>query len=298
MTSDAALLSGTRHAPEAIPEVKNHEVLCSTDTEHAAIQIKQPTINQYLLVLSYLFLTSRAPYDNEAISRIIARNDKNWEENFRPQYPRLLSWWIAIRGDLTQQGFIPALSIEDMIQQIRYLLYLIGRLSSRQPGLYSEWESLSPPCRPFGMNASIALTCYCFNGTNSVQGYESLDLWSYQEGFLFTMRVQLRSSPTFRDGLTSSQLEHMIASLRTTLLGEANRTYLLPWSVRIDDSDMTLNYYCSALEALNPWLLPEIQCRWARELPKEDSLTSVQNWDFEDHAMIGMDRSELETQAY
>jgi hypothetical protein len=297
MATETAPLSGTKYDLETTPEVTNHKVPSSTDT-HAVIQIKPYTTNQYLLVLSYLFLTSRGPYDNDAISRIIARDDKGWEGNFRPQHPRLLSWWITIREDLTQRGDIPAVSVEDMIQQMRYLLYLIGRLSSQQSGLYSEWESSSHPCRPFGMNASIALICYCFNGTKSVQGYESLDVWSYNEGFLFTMLVQLRSSPTFRDGLTSSQLEHMIASLRTTLLGEDNRTYLLPWSVRIDNSDMTLNYYRSAIKSLNPWLLPAIQTRWARELPKEDSLTCFQNWDFDDHAMIGMEPSELETQAY
>jgi hypothetical protein len=311
--SETAPLSGTSYASETIPQGGNDEEPSSTEIEHTAIPIDRlleqgahearaivelPTTNQYLLVLTYLFLASRVPYDGEAISRIIARGDKEWEENFCPQYPRLLSWWLTVRGDLTRQGDIPAVSIEDMIQQMRYLLYLIGRLSSQQSGFYSEWESSSHPYRPFGMNASIALICYCFNGTKSVQGYESLDIWSNNEGILFTMLIQLRSSPTFRDRLTSSQLEHMIASLRTTLLGEDNRTYLLPWSVRIDNSDMTLNYYRSAIKALNPWLLPEIQSRWARELPKEEPLTCVQNWDFDDLAMIGMDHSELETQAY
>jgi hypothetical protein len=99
-------------------------------------------------VLSYLFLASRVPYDDKAISHIIARDDKKWVESFRPQYPRPLSWWITIRRDLTQWNGILAVSIEDMILQMRYLLYLIGCLSSSL--FYSEWESSSHPSRPFG----------------------------------------------------------------------------------------------------------------------------------------------------
>jgi hypothetical protein len=240
---------------------------------------------------------SIVPHDNEAILRIVARDDKEWEQNFYPQYPRLLSWWIAIRRDLTQQGYIIAVSIEDMEHQMKYLLYLIGQLSSRQSSLYTQWENSYRPCRPFGMNASIALICYCFNGTKNVQGYESLDIWSHNEGFLQTMLVQLHSSPIFRDGITLSRLEHMIACLRIALLEEDIRTYELPWSLCVDDNNMILNYYRNAIKALNPELLPEIQSRWARELPKEDSLARVQNWDFDDHAMIGMNRSELGKQA-
>lgn len=306
LPSEMLPLLGTIRFSGCIAEEKSRKAPSSTKTEHAAIDglsetrgtIKQPTTNQYLLVLIYLFLVSRFPYDNEAVSRIVARDDKEWEENFRPQYPGLLSWWIPIRGDLTQQGAILAVSIEDMILQLRYLLYLIGRLSSSQSGFYSQWESPSHPTRPFGMNASIALIGYCFNGTKSVQGYESLDIWPRNEGFLFTMNIQLGQSPTLRDGISLTRLKDMIASLQTALVGEDHRVYLPPWSIRIDDSEVILSYYQRAIKCLNPELLPEILSRWARVLPKGEFVPYVENWDFSDHAMIAMDHPDIKICAY
>lgn len=151
-------LLGTIRSSESIPEEKSHKAPSLKKTEDAAIDglnetrgtIKQPTTNQYLLVLCYLFLASRVPYDNEAIYPIIARDDKEWEENFCPQYPRLHSWWIPIRGDLTQPGGILAVSIGDMIQQVRYLLYLIGQLSPPQPAFTHSGKAQAIQLGPLG----------------------------------------------------------------------------------------------------------------------------------------------------
>jgi hypothetical protein len=59
--------------------IQSREVPSSTDTEQAAISrenFEQPTRNQYLLVLIYLFVVSSDPYDEETISRIIVRDDE------------------------------------------------------------------------------------------------------------------------------------------------------------------------------------------------------------------------------
>lgn len=295
MPLETAPLSGTGHD---FSTIQSREVPSSTDTEQAAISgenFEQPTRNQYLLVLIYLFVASRDPYDKETISRIIVRDDEEWEKSFSPQYQPYLSWWLTIRCGLTQHRGILAVSIEDMIQQIKYLLYLIGRLSTPQSNLFhSQWESQNHPSRPFGMNASIALICYCFNGTKDVQGYESLDIWSYNEGFLFTMVIQLRLSPTFGDSISLTQVKHMISSVRTALAGEDTRTLFSPWHIPLDNSAVTLRYYQRAIKTLNPELLPKILSRWAKTLPRGELLPRVEKWNFDDQAMIGMDHQKLD----
>lgn len=112
------------------------------------------------------------------------------------------------------------------------------------------------------------------------------------------MHIELGLSPTFRDGISLTQLKHMIAGLRTALVGEDHRAYLPPWPIRIDDSAVTFSYYQRAIKCLNPELLPEILSQWVRVLPKGESLPHVEHWDFSDDVMIGMDHPELEICAY
>jgi hypothetical protein len=248
----------------------------------SAERLRLQTTNQFLLVLNYLFLSSMFPWDESFTWDIIFRDDENWEASFIPQSTGTSSWWLSLRTALTQPEGVGAISLQDLELQMRYLLYVIGQLSSHLSSLYSCWQRQHPPYRPIGSRASIALIFSCFMGIRDFKGYEHQDIFSIDEEFLSVTVARLAWSPLFKSGISIHQLKYIITRLQAVLVREDERmSSVLPWHICISDRDEVKAYYHRAFKSLNPELLPEIRCRWLRDMIPGEDVSHIQPWDCE-----------------
>lgn len=140
---------------------------------------KAHTLHQLLLVLNYLFVSAMFPNDKDLLWPIIYRRAQDWEQSFVLQHSGLQPWLIDIRDALTDSQGLHTVSCEDLEEQIRYILFLLGRYATNKSSLLQAcFEQPLAPYRPFGVGASVALICYAFRGirTNHIRGYESKEI--------------------------------------------------------------------------------------------------------------------------
>lgn len=219
------------------------------------------TIYQLLLVLNYLFVSVMLPGNDRALWCLIYRCEKDWEKCFVLEYDRLLWWLVSARRALTQAADLHSMSVEDLKSQIGYILFILGQQTSPTRGFFKTYQQPEPPYRPFGVRASIALICYAFAGIQitDIKGYETKEIWTYDQEAFSTMACRLQQSPLFTADFPVHQLQSIILSLqRAFQLEEIRVASTKPQAICIGDSAARMEYYRRAFISLDPMLLPKI----------------------------------------
>lgn len=202
------------------------------------------------------------PGDQGALKSIIYRNAKDWEQSFVLQYNGLQRWLIEIRDALTSSEDFHTVSCEDLEEQIRYILFLLGQYASPESSfLQACFEAPFPPCRPFGVGASVALICHAFMsiGANNIRGYKIKNLWVRDESFFSYMLAELRNSPIFSAELSMESLQVIIGNLQRAFQSEEVRVASMkPRKIDISKRAELIQYYTGAFLSLDPTLLPKI----------------------------------------
>jgi hypothetical protein len=227
----------------------------------AVIDTGPHTIYQLLLVLNYLFVSVMLPGDDGALWCLIYRCERDWERSFVLQYDRLLWWLVSARRALTEAADLHSMSTEDLELQIGYILFVLGQHASPTWSFFKTYQQPDPPYRPFGVRASIALICYALAGiqTTDIKGYETKEIWTYDQEAFSTMASRLQQSPLFSAGVPVHQLQSIILSLqRAFQLEEIRVASTKPQAICIENSPARMEYYRRAFISLDPMLLPKI----------------------------------------
>lgn len=220
------------------------------------------TVHQLLLVLSYLFISAILPTDEGALWKVICRRARDWEESFVLLHGHVQGWLIGIREALTESDGLHTVTLEDIVLQTRYILFIIGQNASPYSSFLAEnSQTEHPPYRPFGVRASVALICHVFEGIRAgeLEGYESKEIWTRDQSFLSTMACRLKESPLFGAEVSMHHLQSMILSLQKAFQCEEIRvSSMKPMILRIESQLEVARYYRRAFLAFNPMLLPKI----------------------------------------
>ena len=215
-----------------------------------------------LLVLNYLFISSLLPKDEGALWKIICRRACDWEKSFILQYDNLQCWLISARNVLCTYKGPHTMSLEDVELQARYCIFLIRLYTVPDSSFHAEcFQNGRSPYRPFGVRASIALTCLVFGGVQAaeIKGYESVNIWACDHGFLSTMFGRLRQSPLFQLEYSMQRLQSAMLSLQQAFqLEEIRVASVQPQIINIASQAEVLGYYQQASLALDPMLLSDI----------------------------------------
>jgi len=201
------------------------------------------------------------PGDEWALWCIIYRREIDWEKSFILQYDKLPWWLVSVRNALTQAEDLHCMSLEDLELQIRYILFIVGQHASPTWSLFETYQRPDPPYRPFGVRASIALICHALMGirTTGMEGYESKEIWTHDQGAFFTMASRLQKSPLFPAEVPVHKLQSIVLSLqRAFQLEEIRVASTKPQAICIGDGPGRIEYYRRAFLSLDPMLLPRI----------------------------------------
>lgn len=236
------------------------------------------TVYQLLLVLSYLFVSVMLPGDDRPLWSLIYRCERDWEKSFVLQYDRLLWWLVSTRRALTQAADMHSMSVEDLQSQIGYVLFILGQHASPTRGFFETYQKPEPPYRPFGVRASIALICHAFAGIQitDIKGYETKEIWTYDQETFSTMACRLQQSPLFTADFPVHQLQSIILNLqRAFQLEEIRVASTKPQAICIKDSSARIEYYRRAFISLDPMLLPKILTTALMMKPKLEIMIDV-----------------------
>lgn len=202
------------------------------------------------------------PGNEGSLWAVIYRSDYDWEKSFVLQYSQLQSWLSDIRDALCESQGLHTMSYEDLEMQIRYIMFLLGQFSSQESSFAQTcFEQPCFPYRPFGVGASIALTCYAFMGIDAlhIRGYEFKDIWLRDVQFCSAMLEHLRMSPIFSSDLSMGQLQSILTSLQRAFQNEEVRVAaVLPQRIDVKNRAEVIEYYTHAFLSLDPLLLPRI----------------------------------------
>ena len=200
--------------------------------------------------------------DVGALWKVICRRDCDWEESFVLQHSQHQGWLISVRNVLTKSDGLHTITLEDIELQSRYILFILGQHTSPHSSFLAEcFQSEYPPYRPFGVRASVALICHVYEGirVDEMEGYESKEIWTYDQNFLVTMASRLRESPLFGPEVSMPHLQSMISSLQKAFQCEEIRVSSTKFqNLRIEHQPEVMGYYRRAFLAFDPLLLPKI----------------------------------------
>ena len=202
------------------------------------------------------------PTDVGALWKVICRRDRDWEMCFVLQHGQLQEWLISARDVLTKSDGLHTVTLDDILLQTRYILFILGQNTSPHSSFLAECiQSEYPPFRPFGVRASIALICHAFEGirADELEGYEIKEIWTRNQVFLSTMASRLKESPLFGAEVSMHHLQSMILSLQMAFQCEEIRVSSMKIrTLRIESHLEVLGYYRRAFLAFNPMLLPKV----------------------------------------
>jgi hypothetical protein len=175
-----------------------------------------------ILILNYLFIASSTVENESKLWRVLIMEEKEWESRFVPRRSHDMQverWWMETRNFLTEAGPLRAFSVEDLKGHLRYMLFMLGEISLQPTSSrFMPRTRQTPSRRPFGSRASIALICYSFSGVSNISGYQSVDPWLFDMGFVNDMLRRLQRSPLFDDGIRLDELKIVLTNLEAFCL--------------------------------------------------------------------------------